>query len=986
MMNFYSKVPTELHLNGPNVKISTNPINVTASLAGVATFTAISTATFPYNETNGTFNFQWYFDGNKINDTSVDSSSNASIESSSGISTFTLNGINGNDNQKPIFVVATYNPGPDENIISYPAEGINKATSSTAVLTAPPSIVITKQPSTVLIGSGNTAEFSIDAEILPSANVPISYKWELEGSELTNGTTTKTVQVSGDTFPKMTITNDTNSTVETIDWSQLSVYDSFAAGVTYNLTVTGGNLTTTLIAKGAGGGTSRGRSVSGGAGGSSEGTFTFVNGQTYKLNVGQSGANAGPGGFSGGGNGGGSVGLGGGGGGFTGLFSDSITIGNSVIIAGGGGGGANDPAAGGSGGGLNGGAGGNGPGPRGGGGGTQSAGGSGGSGGGGALQGGPGAAGGGGGYYGGAGGNPFPICCADGAGGGGSGYIGGVTDGTTTNGTGAEAAQDGSFSITRVSTTKTITTTISGAGTNNLKIFSNDVDYGGALKCVLSASGVINSPLESNTVSYDVIPPRPIVQFEGYSFDNKYATASIDLNLADYTLTDSTFGSDYGIIQFHVKEIDTIIQLDVKASAGADFSFIGGEGGTSSFAFLARKNVEYTILGISNNSAVFIYEKSQLIAVVGKGGDAGTNGRGGAGGGVRSDGAVGQGNGAGDGGTVPSLQVSNGIFGSVVRDYATLPTVYTGDTIADAPNGGLTITCSRGSYWADQGIAACSDISSGEIQFNNIDGTSITESSSLYRGFKPGYTISETSGKTSDPTNGGNGGAGAAGGNGASSNGGGGGGSGYTSGSITVLSSTLGGNTTKKSSIEFKSVSTGGLYVDGAGRILILSCATPNKDPRTLSITGGKVLPGTDSCIDDTRWQAYLALATSTNGYRLGVTLDNSTSRIIDPTSNNIRRMLNANVFTLRTSLLGWTPPNDVVPADIGYANRLTLAWDETSEQTITGLDYSLMWWVKDSGFGYYGESSNPFWTNPIASYSHSTANWWILPPGVPNF
>jgi len=107
---------------------------------------------------------------------------------------------------------------------------------------------------------------------------------------------------------------------------------------------------------------------------------------------------------------------------------------------------------------------------------------SGGSGGGGALQGGPGAAGGGGGYYGGAGGNPFPTCCADGAGGGGSGYIGGVTDGTTTNGTGAEAAQDGSFSITRVSSTKTITTTISGAGTNNLKIFSDDVDFGGCIE------------------------------------------------------------------------------------------------------------------------------------------------------------------------------------------------------------------------------------------------------------------------------------------------------------------------------------------------------------------------------------------------------------------------------------------------------------------------------------------------------------------------
>ena len=802
MMNFYSKVPTELHLNGPNVKISTNPVNVTANLAGLATFTAISTATFPYNETNGTFNFQWYFDGNKINDTSVDSSSNASIESSSaGITTFTLNGINGNDNQKPIFVVATYNPGPDENIIDYPAEGINKATSSTAVLTVPPSIVITKQPSTVLIGSGNTAEFSIDAEISPSANVPISYTWELEGSELTNGTTTRTVQISDGTLPTMTVTSDADDNF-TLNWNELTTFNGFVTGRTYTLTASD-DLETKLVATGAGGGTSDGRSVSGGAGGESTGTFTFVKDQTYKLNVGQAGANAGAGGFSGGGNGGGGEGLGGGGGGYTGLFSDSITIGNSVIIAGGGGGGANDPAAGGSGGGLTGGAGGNAPG-RGGEGGTQTAGGGGGQDNGAALQGGPGAAGGGGGYYGGAGGNPHPTCCADGAGGGGSGYIGGVTDGTTTNGTGAEASQDGSFSISKVTLTKEVTITVSGAGTKNLKIFSDDDEYGGALKCVLSASGVLNSPLESNIVSYDVTYARPLVQFEGYSFDNKYiALEPIDLDVSEYTVTDSTFGSDYGIIQFHLVEIDTTIQLDVKASAGADSSLTGGEGGTSIFKFLARRNVEYTVIGISNNSAVFIYEKSQLIAVVGKGGNAGTNGRGGAGGGVRSDGAIGKGSGAGDGGTVPSLQVSNGVFGSVVEDYATIPTVYTGDSIAEAPNGGLTITCSRGSYWADQGIAACSDISSGEIQFNNIDGTRITESSSLYRGFKPGYTISETSGKTLDPTNGGNGGAGAAGGDGSTNNGGGGGGAGYNSGSIDISSSTLGGNTTKKSSINF---------------------------------------------------------------------------------------------------------------------------------------------------------------------------------------
>jgi len=795
MMNFYSNIPTELHLNGPNVKFSTNPINVSASLAGVATFTAISTATFPYNNTNGTFDFQWYFGGNAINDTSVDPNSNASIESSSaGITTFTLNGIDGDDDQKPVFVVATYIPGPDEDIISYPAEGINKATSTSAVLTAPPTIVITKQPTSVLIGSDNTAEFSIDAEISPSTNVPLSYKWELEGTELINGTTTKTVQSSGTEFPTMSITSDAGDNI-TLDWSQLSVYDEFVTGRTYTITTNGGNLTTTLIAKGAGGGRSSSRGVSGGAGGESTGTFTFSSGQAYQLRIGGAGANAGSGGFSGGGNGGGGNGQGGGGGGFTGLFSDSITIGNAVIIAGGGGGGANDPAAGGTGGGTTGGNGGNAPG-RGGEGGTQSAGGRGGQDNGAALQGGPGAAGGGGGYYGGAGGNPYPVCCADGAGGGGSGYIGGVSNGTTTNGTGGVAnGGNGSFSITRVSTTKTVTTTVSGAGTKNLQIYTNDVDYGGIINCIVTASNVINSPLNSHLVSYDVVPPRSIVKLEAYSPTNQYKTQSINLDeTASFSVVDDTFGSDYSVIQMYAVEKDVVIKLGMYGRKGSNNgSNTGGQGGFSNISFTLKKEVEYTILGVGDNSSVFLYRGSNLIAVVGEGGDAGTSGNGGFGGGINVSGGNGSGSSSvGRGGQTTNLSL-NGIFGSLFQDSTI--TLSSGDTIASAPSGGRTISCTKGSYWVDQGISACSNNSASKIRYVGIDGTTVSSSSLITRGFKPGYTISDTTGIGIN--NGGNGGSGATGGSGGSSGAGGGGGSGYGDGTISVITSTSGGGVDK---------------------------------------------------------------------------------------------------------------------------------------------------------------------------------------------
>lgn len=160
------------------------------------------------------------------------------------------------------------------------------------------------------------------------------------------------------------------------------------------------------------------------------------------------------------------------------------------------------------------------------------------------------------------------------------------------------------------------------------------------------------------------------------------------------------------------------------------------------------------------------------------------------------------------------------------------------------------------------------------------------------------------------------------------------------------------------------------LYTDPQGRILILS-NTDNRDPRTLTKTLGQVLPGTNTCIDDERWQQFLSLAQTTDGYRLAVTQDQSTTKIINATSNNIRRMLNANRLSLRNSLTDWQ-------------NGL-LAHDETSGSNLTGLDYSLLYWTTQ-GFGYYGQSSNPFFTNPEYAYYYQTANWWILPPGVPDF
>ena len=69
------------------------------------------------------------------------------------------------------------------------------------------------------------------------------------------------------------------------------------------------------------------------------------------------------------------------------------------------------------------------------------------------------------------------------------------------------------------------------------------------------------------------------------------------------------------------------------------------------------------------------------------------------------------------------------------------------DIVAGIPFGGTTISCSKGDYLINQGIAACENNSTSEIRFRYIDGTEESNSSLLTRGFKPGYSISETSGR-----------------------------------------------------------------------------------------------------------------------------------------------------------------------------------------------------------------------------------------------
>jgi hypothetical protein len=264
----------------------------------------------------------------------------------------------------------------------------------------------------------------------------------------------------------------------------------------------------------------------------------------------------------------------------------------------------------------------------------------------------------------------------------------------------------------------------------------------------------------SNIVDLNVVTPRNILIIEGFTPQNIYDIEEVNLDGgANFTLTDTTFGSNFNTITFYAPENDIDLDIEIRASKGSDTgSYSGGQGGVSRIRTTLRRNDEYTVLGISNNSGLFIYRGANLISVVGKGGDAGSIGNGGSGGGVSNAGENGSGRNAGIGGARLSAgQLTlNGIFGS----NSTTTTFLSGDSKATAPNGGRTISCPKGSYWINQGISPCTNM--GTIQFRNTDGTLISQSALINRGFKPGYTITSTAGKAL--STGGNGGEGATGG------------------------------------------------------------------------------------------------------------------------------------------------------------------------------------------------------------------------------
>jgi hypothetical protein len=448
---------------------------------------------------------------------------------------------------------------------------------------------------------------------------------------------------------------------------------------------------------------------------------------------------------------------------------------------------------------------------------------------------------------------------------------------------------------------------ISGATSSTLSITRADPALD-KVYCEVSHPTAQPGTAISDEVNLDVSASRIFIRWE--KFGNATRTEQGNRNLATSGPFTSRALADnlHRTIQMWSPEKDIDVKITMGGAAGRTLGNLrGGEGGISVFKMTLKQNTEYTVkLGVNsfqgggprggNNGGgglAAIYEKARVLAVCGGGGGAGTNGRGGDGGGLNVAGENGTSNGFGNGGAFVGVD--------------TLPT--TGMTQAgrtglrdfdnNSRGSGRLSGCTIGKYWNDQGKLPCEDVGTGE--FLTSQGATYSPTTGIERGYKVGQGHRNNGGAATG--NQGGGGAGARGGEGGSGSGAGGGGaSGYYASQVTLLSSlTLPGGTTQGGNADVAFISVEAYSVNDDQEPLIPPASgVPLAAERTVTWTVSR------SSTENVSATFSLTSGIGPNQIGFGPNGETKTSQIssgavytLTSTSNVDSRNLNGNTLTL---------------------------------------------------------------------------------------
>jgi len=205
---------TTLELNGPILSITQNPVSVTASSGSSVTFTGIATATFttqnPPNPAanDGYIAYQWY----EVGKGALTDGTN--IVGSATTTLIISNLQSPNDNGRQFYLSADYVPsaysqplGSSVTVGTARSTGnaINEPVTTTSASVSVYSLLsISQQPTDVTVSRNLFATFTINATSTDSTQGNITYQWQLNGSNLTDGpsvsgSTTNTLQIKSST-------------------------------------------------------------------------------------------------------------------------------------------------------------------------------------------------------------------------------------------------------------------------------------------------------------------------------------------------------------------------------------------------------------------------------------------------------------------------------------------------------------------------------------------------------------------------------------------------------------------------------------------------------------------------------------------------------------------------------------------------------------------------------------------------------------------
>ena len=196
----FRDIQTDLDLNGPILSFTTQPADVTINVGQNATFTAVATVSFPGDSSpanTGTIAYQWYGPGGILTE--------GTKYVGTKTTTLQITNVTSPTDVGDYYAVVDYVPSSETgNALNEPFKSDN------GNLISPPLIEIIAQPTPVATLESEDRNFNIDAQ-LSNNGTDIGYQWQLDGSDVSNGTITKNgvdTVVAGATSPTLTLTSN----------------------------------------------------------------------------------------------------------------------------------------------------------------------------------------------------------------------------------------------------------------------------------------------------------------------------------------------------------------------------------------------------------------------------------------------------------------------------------------------------------------------------------------------------------------------------------------------------------------------------------------------------------------------------------------------------------------------------------------------------------------------------------------------------------